>query len=108
MKLHDLVEVSSTVAATRSRNAKRDALAEAVGAMAPDEREIGVAYLSGALPQGRIGVGPATLHDSVKAPAGTPTLVLKQVHEALERIRTATGSGSAAACGAGPASAPSG
>ena len=97
LKLHHLVRVSSTVAATRGRNAKRDALAEAIRAMAPDERGVGVAYLSGALPQGRIGVGPAALGDSATVPsAAAPTLSVRQVHAALERIRGATGAGSAA------------
>ena len=101
MKLHHLVAVSSSVAATRSRNAKRDALAEAIRAMAPEERAVGVAYLSGALPHGRIGVGPAALQDSAdyaKAPAsGSATLSVAEVDETLERVRNASGPGSASA-----------
>ena len=101
MKLHQLVAVSSSVAATRSRNTKRDALAEAIRAMAPDERAVGVAYLSGALPHGRIGVGPAALQDSAdsaRVPAsGSPTLSVAEVNETLERVRNASGPGSATA-----------
>ncbi len=69
--------------------------------MAPDERAVGVAYLSGALPHGRIGVGPAALQDSAdgaKTPAsGSPTLSVAEVNETLERVRNASGPGSAAA-----------
>ena len=89
--------MSATVAATRSRNAKRDALAEAIRAMAADERAVGVAYLSGALPHGRVGVGPAALQDSARVPAsGSGTLSVADVNETLERVRDAAGSGSAA------------
>jgi len=97
LKLHHLVGVSRSVAATRSRNAKRDALAEAIRAMVPDERAVGVAYLSGALPQGRVGVGPAALQDSAKVPASAlPTVSVTEVDEAIERVRNAAGPGSAA------------
>ena len=97
LKLHRLVEVSSAVAATRSRNAKRDALAEVIRAMGRDELPAGVAYLSGALPQGRVGVGPATICDSAAVqPAAAATLTLAAVNEAVERIRNAAGPGSAA------------
>ncbi|MCY4013745.1 MAG: ATP-dependent DNA ligase [Gammaproteobacteria bacterium] len=97
MKLHRLVGVSRSVAATRSRNAKRDALAEAIRAMAPDERAVGVAYLSGSLPQGRVGVGPAALQDSANVPASAaPTVSVTEVDEAIERVRNAAGPGSAA------------
>ena len=69
--------------------------------MAPDERAVGVAYLSGALPRGRIGVGPAALQDSAdyaKAPAsGSATLSVAEVDETLERVRNASGPGSAGA-----------
>ena len=96
LKLLQLVGVSAAVAATRSRNAKRDALAEAIRAMAADERSVGVAYLAGALPQGRIGVGPSALTDSANVPLPpSPNLTLRQVHAAMDRIRAAAGPGSA-------------
>ena len=66
--------------------------------MAPHERAVGVAYLSGSLPQGRVGVGPAALQDGATVPASmSPTLSLAQVDEAIERVRNAAGPGSAAA-----------
>ncbi|MYE80560.1 MAG: ATP-dependent DNA ligase, partial [Gammaproteobacteria bacterium] len=97
LKLQRLVEASSAVAATRSRNAKRDTLADVIRALGPNELPTGVAYLSGALPQGRIGVGPAALREAAAvAPADAVTLNIPEVDATLERIRTTTGSGSAA------------
>lgn len=97
MKLHHLVEVSSAVAQVRGRNAKRDLLAEAIRAMEPSELAVGVAYLSGVLPQGRVGVGPALLEAGAKVPpASAPTLSLRAVDAAIERLRVAKGPGSAA------------
>ena len=89
--------MSSTVAATRGRNAKRDALAEAIRAMAPDELPVGVAYLSGVLPQGRVGIGPAALRDAAAvAPASVTTLTLGAVDEAIARLQGVSGAGSSA------------
>lgn len=97
LKLHRLVDVSSAVAATRSRNAKRDALAEVIRAMDPSELPTGVAYLSGALPQGRVGVGPATLREAADiAAADVPTVTIPEVDATVERIRGAAGPGSIA------------
>lgn len=68
MKLHRLVQTSLAVAATRSRNAKRDALAEVIRAMDGEELSVGVAYLSGILPQGQGGFGPAAFGDGAAVP----------------------------------------
>jgi len=85
--LIDLVRASAFVAATRSRNGKRDALAQCLRALGRGEIRIGVCYLSGRLPQGRIGVGPAALRDAARTPpAAEPTLDLSGVHQALDRL----------------------
>ena len=68
MKLEEICRVSTDVAATRSRRAKVERLASCLAALAPTEVPIAVAYLSGALPHGSIGVGWATIKD-VPAPA---------------------------------------
>ena len=97
MKLHRLVRVSSAVASTRGRNAKRDALAEALRAMDADELPVGVAYLSGVLPQGRIGVGPAAIRDAARTgPSPSAALTIAEADAAMERIRATTGPGSTA------------
>ena len=49
MMLHELAAVSAALAATRSRSEKVRLLAECLRALAPDERETAVAWLSGVL-----------------------------------------------------------
>ena len=56
-----LVDASARAAATSSRLAKRDAIAACLRGAAPDEVEIAVAFLSGEIRQGRIGVGFAAV-----------------------------------------------
>ena len=85
MLLHDLVLASRDVAATRSKNAKTARLATLLRALAPDEIEIGVSYLSGVLPQGRIGIGWAVVRDLEPGPpAAEPSLTLREVHGAFD------------------------
>ena len=80
-----LVDVSQRVAATSARLAKVRELAEVLRALAPDEVEIAVAYLSGEVPQGRIGLGYAQLRDATASasPAAEPTLGIGEVDERL-------------------------
>lgn len=52
-----IVQTSLDVGSTRSRKKKQALLAELLRELAPDEVPVGVAYLSGVLPQGRIGLG---------------------------------------------------
>src|SRR5207249_837272 len=62
----------------------------------PDEIAVAVAYLSGRLPQGTIGVGWASLRD-LPPPAAQPSLEVLDVDAALRRTQAATGRGSQAA-----------
>lgn len=102
MKLHELAALSHAAAGTRSRNRKTEMLAEALCRMTPAELDIGVCYLLGTLPQGRIGIGPAVVRQARGAPpAPSPSLTLAQVNAALERIAALRGAGSAAARRAG-------
>ena len=55
------------MAATRSRNAKRDLIAEVLRDASADDVEIVVAYLSGGLRQRRTGVGWRTLQHAAAA-----------------------------------------
>ncbi len=97
MQLAELVATSKDVAATRSRKAKIARLAETLRRLAPDELEIGVSYLAGILPQGRIGLGWALFRDlDAGAPAASPSLTLREVHGAFDEIAAMRGSGSAA------------
>jgi DNA ligase 1 len=97
MLLAELLAASGRVAATRSRLAKIDALAECLRELTPPEIALGVAYLSGETRQGRIGVGYSGLKEALAAPAaGAPQLSLAQVDEALEELSRVKGQGSAA------------
>jgi DNA ligase-1 len=96
--LADLVQASSAVAQTASRLAKRDAIAACLRAAAADgEIEIAVAFLSGEMRTGRLGVGYATLGGlGGEAAAPEASLTLGDVDSALEAIAATTGRGSAA------------
>jgi ATP-dependent DNA ligase I len=94
--LAELAEVSLTVAATRARLAKIEALAEALRSATPHEAPIVVAYLSGELPQRQIGVGWAALRDA-PPPVPEPSLTLTDVDEAFTRIGALAGKGSTGA-----------
>jgi DNA ligase-1 len=96
MLLADLVAVSQTVAATRSRTAKTQAVAAALRGTDPAEAPAVVAYLSGELRQRQIGVGWSALRDP-PAPAAEPTLTVKAVDEACAAIGAMAGRGSQAA-----------
>jgi len=93
-----LVETSGRIAATSARLGKVRALAEGLRALAPDEIATAVAYLSGELPQGRIGLGWAQLRDAGAGapPATEGTLQLGEVDARLGELAAIAGRGSAA------------
>src|SRR5882762_6204621 len=97
MLLSELLAASERVAATRSRLAKIDTLAQCLRRLDASEISLGVAYLSGDTPQGKVGIGYATLKGALAAePAGAPRLTLAQIDEALTRLAQTKGEGSAA------------
>jgi DNA ligase 1 len=95
MLLAELVSTSGRVGATRARLQKVKELSELLKKLSTDELGIAVGFLSGELRQGRIGIGYASIRDAVTAPAGEPTLELREVDETLERIARTAGRGSA-------------
>ena len=95
--LSQLAEAWGDIASTRSRLRKIERLTELLEQLSPAEVPVAVAYLSGELPQGAIGVGWAALKD-MPPPAGeASTLELLEVHAALDRVARTTGPGSQAA-----------
>jgi DNA ligase-1 len=96
MLLAEVVATSDEVRSTRSRNRKRDALAAAIGAMDPGELRVGVSYLAGELPQGRIGLGYAAVYGAEAQPAPEPSLRLGDVDGAIDAIAAEAGPGSVA------------
>ncbi|HWM28272.1 MAG TPA: ATP-dependent DNA ligase [Woeseiaceae bacterium] len=90
-----LVETSDAVAATRSRLEKIDLLRVCLREFAPDEIETGVGYLSGALRQGRIGLGPSIVRDALGARAVSDSeLGIRTVDTAFEELAAVSGKGS--------------
>lgn len=92
-----MVETSATVAGTRSRRAKIDALSALLGQLDTAEVEPVVSWLSGELVQGRIGVGYRTLSDLGTNAADAPTLTVAMLDDLFDRLAATAGRGSTAA-----------
>lgn len=93
----DLVEVSSRVASTSLRSAKIRELASTLRTLEPSEIEIAVHYLSGEIPQGKIGVQYTTVLTAAQVePAAQATLTLAELDAHLTQIASTRGTGSAA------------
>ncbi|MEZ4415316.1 MAG: ATP-dependent DNA ligase [Gemmatimonadota bacterium] len=94
--LHATAQVSTAVARTPQRSGKIALLTEALQSAGARWRPLVAVYLSGTLPQGRIGIGPATLRDAaLTTPAAAPSLTLAEVDTALSHIAEQSGPGSA-------------
>src|SRR5262245_40099713 len=91
-----IAETSADVAATSSRLAKVRRIAECLAEASPEEVSIAVAYLSGELPQGTVGVGWAALRTRPSA-AAEASLAVLEVDPAVTRLQAITGAGSQAA-----------
>ena len=96
MLLSRLAGTRTALAATRSRLAKRDLIAEVLREASENDVEIVVAYLSGGLRQRRTGVGWRTLQNP-PSPAADPSLTVAEVDQAFAEMARLSGPGSAAA-----------
>jgi DNA ligase-1 len=94
--LAELVLASGRVAETPSRLAKLGILAGCLRALAPEEVEIAIAYLSGEIPQGKLSLGYAALQAARRAPLPAAQLTLLEVDDAFADIKAAKGKGAAA------------
>jgi DNA ligase-1 len=92
----ELAAATEDVRAVPGRKAKVERLAQALRALAPEERLAGTGYLAGAPRQRVLGVGWAALREPV-APASEPSLTVAEVDAALERLAAMSGPGSVAA-----------
>ncbi|GGK83449.1 ATP-dependent DNA ligase [Streptomyces flaveus] len=90
-----LANVSQEVAATSARSRKIGLLAELFRDAQAEEAPIVIPYLAGRLPQGRIGIGWKVLSRPV-APAGEPTLSVRDVDARLTALAGISGTGSQA------------
>jgi DNA ligase-1 len=93
--LADVAATSTAVAETAPRLGKIAALASLLARLRAEEVPVAVAYLSGELPHGSIGVGWAALR-ALPEPAGAPELELLEVDAALRAIGSRSGPGSQA------------
>jgi DNA ligase-1 len=101
MLLAEVAATSDAVAATRSRLAKRAAIADllrrtAAGGQVAGDIEIVVSYIAGALRQRRTGLGYAALRD-LPPPATEATLTVRGVDAAFAEMAALEGPGSAQA-----------
>lgn len=96
MLLDALVTTAATVASTRSRLAKVDALAALLSRLEPEEIAPAVGFLVGKARQGRVGVGWRGLSGAMGAPADEPSLTVDDLDALLDRLAALSGSGSAA------------
>jgi len=107
--LTDLVDASAAVAGTSARSAKIEQIAALLRHVPPGEVKVAVAFLSGEILQGQIGVGYAALGGLLRVGAGVrddpgvpearaaaPTLTLTDVDVAFEAIGAVAGPGSQA------------
>jgi DNA ligase-1 len=98
MRLGELVATSRAVGATTGRLEKIGHLADLLGRVPALEIEIVIAYLSGSVPQGRMGVGRAVLSATRDVPPSIEsTLEIADVDRGFERVAAASGSGSTSA-----------
>ncbi|MGW4160954.1 ATP-dependent DNA ligase [Streptomyces sp. NPDC004788] len=99
MLLVRVAEVSGQVAATSARSRKTALLAELFAEAEPEESPLVIAYLSGQLPQGRIGVGWSVLKNVLPPavpPAGQPQLTLTGTDAAMTELAGVSGAGAQA------------
>jgi DNA ligase-1 len=95
MLFSELVQTSLAVAQTRARSAKIERLAACLSKMDPDEISVGVAFLSGELTQGKIGLGYATVRRIADIDgAGAPELTVLDVDRRFGEIAAVSGAGS--------------
>ena len=95
MLFADVVTASGEVAATRARTAKIATLAGVLGRLAPEEVEAAVGFMAGAVRQGRIGVGWASVFGVEVPAAPVATLTIGQVDATLAELAGTSGAGSA-------------
>jgi DNA ligase-1 len=96
MLFAEVARVSGEIARTSARTRKTALLAEFFRAAEPEDVPVAIAYLSGRLPQGRLGVGWSALRDRAR-PAEEATLTVAGVDAALTAVRELTGTGSQSA-----------
>ena len=97
MLLADLVAASADVTRTPARLQKIARLADYLRELQPADVAIAVPFLTGALRQGRIGVGFAAIREAADVTAALePTLTLADIDRTFDAVATTRGAGSIA------------
>jgi DNA ligase 1 len=97
VRLAEVVSVSHAVTRTSGRLEKTKHLADLLRRVPPDEIVVVVSFLSGAIRQGRIGIGGALLSGMRDVPpADAPALEVREVDAVFDRLAATAGAGSAA------------
>ena len=95
MRLQELVDASNAVAEARGRLEKTARLADLLKRLQADEIGVAVAFLTGSLPQGRIGLGWSTIAKARSTRAAEDSsLQLRDVHDVFDQISRSSGPGS--------------
>jgi ATP-dependent DNA ligase I len=97
VRFAELAATSEQLAGTTKRGEKSALIAALLRRLAPEEIEVAVGFLTGALRQGRIGVGWRTLREIRPDPAAEPTLEIGEVDRAVDRLAAMSGAGVGAA-----------
>jgi len=95
--LAEVVRASAAVASTSSRRAKIRVIADCLLALAPEEIEIALPWLSGDIRQGKLALGYASLKSAMGNPASSASLTVQEVDGAFKGLKAIKGKGSAAA-----------
>ena len=86
MLLRQVVDTSRAMAETSKRTVKVTLAAELLRQLALEEVQPVAAYISGVTRQGKIGIGYATLRDTLGSPSSAPVLSVMDLDAALERL----------------------
>ena len=93
--LANLAGTSRRVSANAARSGKIRELAAFLRTLAADEIDIAVHYLSGEIPQGKIGIGYSSLRTAASSPAAVEgTLTIVELDHFLTTLATLRGAGS--------------
>jgi DNA ligase-1 len=93
--LAELVRASQRVGATAARTAKVRELSALLRSLAPEEIDTGVHYLSGEIPQGKIGLGFSAVRAGASTSAAdAETLSIADVNQRLTELAAVRGAGS--------------
>lgn len=95
MHLQQLVQLTARLRATPRKNEKSTLIADFLKQTTGRETALSALYLTGSLPQGKIGIGGRMIHEAFsEGTVSHPALTLQQIDERFSQIAAAEGPGS--------------